>query len=109
MNCESEAQEESGAEEESEEPTLPTNQPSDPPRVVSPIRAHQTLARSGPAIVSPVNAGDDGSNTTTPDDIGEVGSFLLTSLNLELNDFDVSLAALSRPDGSEYGPDEHSI
>ena len=73
-------------------PSTPSKQGSDPP-----------------ATVSPASPGDDGSNTTTPDDVGEVGSFLLGALNLELNDLDVSLAALSRPDGSEYGPDEHSI
>jgi hypothetical protein len=53
--------------------------------------------------------GDDGSNTTTPDDVGEVGSFMMSLFDVELNDLDASLAALSRPDGSEYGPDELSI
>eukprot|EP00977_Amphora_coffeiformis_P005388 scaffold1147_cov172-Amphora_coffeaeformis.AAC.17 len=63
-----------------------------------------------PVHISSAAAGDDGSQTTTPDGgIGEVGSFLLGSLSMELGDLDASLAALSRPDGSEYGPDEHSI
>jgi len=69
-----------------------------------------TSSVNQPVQLSHVAAGDDGSQTTTPDEgIGEVGSFLLGSLNVDIGDLDVSLAALSRPDGSEYGPDEHSI
>ena len=81
-----------------------SQQSQDPPAhlVTSP-------SKKSPAPVSPGFAGDDGSNTTTPDDVGEVGSFLLGALNLELHDLDASLAALSRPDDSEIGPDERSI
>lgn len=62
---------------------------------------------SRPTSVPPA---EDGSATTTPDDMSnEVGSFLIHALDLDMNDLDASLAALSRPDGSEYGPDEHSI
>ena len=80
----------------------------------SPMRQDPPAHTSGfsndsPVPVSPAGAGDDGSNTTTPDDVGEVGSFLIGALNLELHDLDASLAALSRPDDSEIGPDERSI
>ena len=75
--------------------------------LVTPPPAKATVER--PLTASRKMATDDDSHTTTPDDVGEIGSFLMGGLDLELNDLDASLAQLQREDGTEYGPDEHSI